>query len=51
MRNKTFRINGERGIVRSAQFGNGPLPNWRLNTHLSCKTFRVQGMQRIWVLV
>jgi hypothetical protein len=32
MRNKAFRINGERGIVRSGQFGNGPLPNWNLNS-------------------
>jgi hypothetical protein len=28
MRNKAFRITGKRGIVRSGQFGNGPLPNW-----------------------
>ncbi len=40
MRNKAFRINGKRGIARSCQFGNGPLPNWNLNTHLPCSTFR-----------
>jgi hypothetical protein len=33
MRNKAFRISGKRGIVRSGQFGNGPLPNWNLHSH------------------
>jgi hypothetical protein len=32
MRDKAFCINRKRGIVRSGQFGNGPLPNWDLNT-------------------
>jgi hypothetical protein len=26
MRNKAFRTNGKQGIVRSGEFGNGPLP-------------------------
>jgi hypothetical protein len=43
MRNKTFRINGKRGIVRSGQFGNGPLPNWDLNTHRPDGTFRIRA--------
>jgi len=45
MRNKAFRISGKRGIVRSGQFGNGPLPNWILNTHPYIGTFRTQGMK------
>ena len=51
MKNKTFRINGERGIVRSTQFGNGPLPNWILNTHPYIGTFRTQGMKPTGVLL
>jgi ribosomal protein L35AE/L33A len=51
MRNKAFRTHGRRGIVRSCQFGNGPLPNWILNTHLARKSFRTEGMSRIRVLV
>jgi hypothetical protein len=47
MWNKAFRINGKRGIVRTGQFGNGPLPNWELNTHLPDETFRT----RAWGLV
>jgi hypothetical protein len=43
MRNKAFRITGKRGIVRSAQFGNGPLPNWDLNTHRPDETFRTRA--------
>ena len=31
MRNKVFRVNGERKIVRSGQFCNGPLQNWYFN--------------------
>jgi hypothetical protein len=42
MRNKTFRIYGKRGTVRSGQFGNGPLPNWNLNSH---EMFRTQRMK------
>jgi hypothetical protein len=34
------RDNGKRGIVRFGQFGNGPLPNWNLNTHRPDDTFR-----------
>ena len=37
MRNKVIRFNVKRGIVRFVQFGNGSLPNWILNTHLSFK--------------
>jgi hypothetical protein len=48
MRNKAFCINGKRGIVRSNQFGNGPLPNWNLNSH---ETFRTQGMKPTGVLL
>jgi hypothetical protein len=51
MRNKAFRITGKRGSVLLIQFCNGPLQNWILNTHLSRKTLRVQGMKRIWVPV
>jgi hypothetical protein len=51
MKNKAFSITEKRGIVRPGQFCNGPLQNCILNTHLSCKTFRVQGMKRIWALV
>jgi hypothetical protein len=51
MRNKAFRTYGRRGIVRSCQFGNRPLPNLILNTHLSRKSFRTVGMSRIRVLV
>ena len=47
MRNKAFRVYGKRGIVLSIQFGNGPLPNWILKTHLSRKTFRTQGMSSL----
>jgi hypothetical protein len=43
MRNKVFRINGKRGIVRYGQFGNGPLPNCILNTHPYLGTFCTQG--------
>ena len=50
MRNKAFRAYG-RQIVRSCQFGNGPLPNWILNTHLARKTFRNQGMSSPRVIV
>jgi len=50
MRNKAFRIFGGWGIVRSCQFGNGPLPNWILTTHLSRKTFRTPGMSRLRVI-
>jgi hypothetical protein len=45
MRNKAFRINGKQGIVRFGQFGNGPLPNWILNTHPYMRAFRTQGMK------
>ena len=45
MRNKTFRINGKRGIVMFDQFGNGPLPNWILNTHPYIGTFLAQGLK------
>ncbi|RZU29734.1 hypothetical protein BDD14_6348 [Edaphobacter modestus] len=38
MWNKAFRVSGKRWIVRSGQFGNGPLPNWILNTHLPFST-------------
>ena len=51
MRNKAFRINGNWGIFRLVQFCNGPLQNWNLNTHLPCKTFRVQGMNCIRALI
>jgi hypothetical protein len=51
MRNRAFCIYGGRGIVRSGQFGNGPLPNWNLNTHLSRKTFRTQEMSRLRAIV
>ena len=51
MRNKAFRITGKQGIVRLVQFCNGPLQNWILNTHPSRKTFRTQGMSRLWVIV
>ena len=51
MRNKTFRINGKQRIVRSGQFGNGPLPNWILNTHHPFGTFRTQGMKPTDVLI
>jgi hypothetical protein len=43
MRNKTFRINEKQGIVSSGQFGNGPLPNWDLNTHHPGETFRIRA--------
>ena len=45
MRNNPFRINVKREIVRSAQFGNGPLPNWILNTHHHFGTFRTPGYE------
>jgi hypothetical protein len=51
MRNKAFRINGKRGIVRFGQFGNGPLPNWILNTHPYIGTFRIQGLKPTGVLL
>jgi len=35
MRNKAFRINGKRGIVRSGQFCSSLLQNWDLNTDLN----------------
>jgi hypothetical protein len=47
MRNKAFRITGKQGIVRLGQFCNGPLQNWNLNTHLSCKAFPAQEMNCI----
>jgi hypothetical protein len=50
MRNKAFRINGKQGIVRFGQFGNGPLPNWNLNTHLYIGTL-TQGMKPTGVLL
>jgi hypothetical protein len=42
MRDKPFCINRKRGIVWSGQFGNGPLPNWDLNTHRP-ETFRTRA--------
>jgi hypothetical protein len=51
MRNKAFRINGKRGIVRCGQFGNGPLPNWNLNSHPLNETFRTQGSKPTGVLI
>jgi hypothetical protein len=45
MRNKIFLINGKREIVRSDQFGNGPLPNWIFNTHPYIGTLLTQGMK------
>jgi hypothetical protein len=42
MRNKLFRIYGKRGIVRSCQFGNGPLPNWILTANLSHEALRTR---------
>ena len=45
MSNKACRINGDRGITRSGQFGNGPLPNWNLNTHPYIGTFLTQGLK------
>jgi len=51
MRIKAFRTYGRRGIVRSCQFGNGPLPNLILNIHLSRKSFCTVGMSRIRVPV
>jgi hypothetical protein len=50
MRNKAFRINGKSEVVGSGQFGNGPLPNWNLNTHPYLGTFRAQGMKPTRVL-
>ncbi len=50
MRNKAFGISGKRGIVRSGQFGNGPLPNWNLKTHHQFGTFRTQTMKPTGVL-
>ena len=50
MRNKAFPINGKRGIVRSGQFGNGPLPNCNLKTHHQLGTFRAQTMKLTGVL-
>jgi len=32
MRIRAFRVTGKREIVRFAQFCNGPLQNWTLNT-------------------
>ena len=43
MRNKAFRINGKRRIVRSGQFCNGPLQNWNLNTHPYIERFLSRG--------
>jgi hypothetical protein len=54
MRNKASRINGKRGIVRSSlasQFGNGPLPNWNLNTHPLNETFHTHGLKPTGVLI
>jgi hypothetical protein len=51
MRNKAFRVNGKRGIVRSSHFGNGPLPNWIWNTHPYMGTFRIQGLKPTGVLL
>ncbi len=54
MRNKAFRISGKRGIVRFGQFGNGPLPNWNLDTHpylAYLGSFRTQGMKPTGVLL
>jgi len=51
MRNKAFHINGKRGIVRFGQFGNGPLPNWILNTHPYTGTFLAQGLKPTSVLL
>jgi len=45
MSNKGRRINGDRGITLSGQFGNGPLPNWILNTHPYIGTFLTQGLK------
>jgi len=42
MRNKPFRIDVKRGIVRLGQFGNGPLPNWLFDTHRRLVMFRFQ---------
>jgi hypothetical protein len=43
MRNKAFCINRKRGIVGFRQFGNGPLPNWDLNTHHPDETSRTRA--------
>jgi hypothetical protein len=43
MRNKAFRINGERGIVGSGQFCSSLLQNWDLNTHRPDETFRTRA--------
>jgi hypothetical protein len=45
MKNKALFINGNRGITRSGQFCNGPLPNWNLNTHSYIGTFLTQGLK------
>ena len=51
MRNKAFRVNGKRGIVRFGQFCNGPLPNWNLNTHPYIGAFLTQGLKLTGVLL
>jgi hypothetical protein len=50
MRNEALRVYGRRGIVKFGQFGNGPLPNWILNTHLSCEALRTREMKPMRVL-
>jgi len=44
MRDKPFFINRKRRVVRSGQFGNGPLPNRDLNTHRPDETFRTRAV-------
>jgi hypothetical protein len=47
MRDKPFCVNRKRRVVRAGQFGNGPLPNWNLNTHRPDATFRTRGGGRV----